>query len=144
MISSILVVCIGNVCRSPMAEGVLRERIPSVELSSAGIGALVDKPAQDHAIALMSERGIDITTHRARQIVTPMCRDTDLILVMDNEQKRVIEDNYVFTCGRVFRIGHFGNFDVPDPYGGPRRQFAESLDLIDSGVEAWAERIRGL
>ncbi|MDR3095646.1 MAG: low molecular weight phosphotyrosine protein phosphatase [Paraburkholderia sp.] len=144
MISSMLVVCVGNVCRSPMAEGILRVRLPAVRLGSAGIGALAGNAPEEHAISLMAERGIDISTHRARQLDASLCRDVEFILVMDNEQKRVIESNYTFACGRVFRLGHFGKFDVPDPYRASRETFAACGELIDRGISDWVSRIHAL
>lgn len=144
MIQSILVVCIGNVCRSPMAEGLLRDRFPDKEVSSAGLGALVGHPTDPNAVALMAEHGIDITSHRARQMVAKSCRDADLIFVMDSEQKRAIEREYPFIRGRVFRLGHHGGFDIPDPYGEARDKFEISYQLISGGVAQWAERISAL
>lgn len=141
MISSILVVCVGNICRSPMAEGMLRNRLPEIRVESAGIGALAGAQADPHSIALMNERGIDISSHRARQLATPLCRNVDLILVMDREQKSVIEERYAFACGRVYQLGQFGGFDVPDPYGASQEVFRHCSELIERGISDWIERI---
>ncbi len=68
MIRHILVVCVGNICRSPMAEALLRDALRGQEditVESAGLGALVGYPADKHAVELMKERSIDITAHRA-------------------------------------------------------------------------------
>ena len=69
MVRYLLVVCVGNICRSPMAAAMLKHQLgeqTDVTVGSAGLGALVGYPADDHAIALMQERGLDISDHRGR------------------------------------------------------------------------------
>ncbi|PVX77972.1 low molecular weight protein-tyrosine-phosphatase [Paraburkholderia unamae] len=144
MISSILMVCVGNVCRSPMSEAMMRKRLPGCRVESAGIGALVDSGAEAHAVSVMRDRGIDISSHRARQVSAAICRNAELILVMDAEQKYAVEQNYTFTCGRVFQIGQFSRFDVPDPYQRGREQFSDCADLIEQGISDWVGRIAAI
>jgi protein-tyrosine phosphatase len=139
---SILVVCEGNICRSPMAEAVLAAALPDTPVRSAGLNALVGSPADDAAVRLMRLRGIDITAHRAAQINRDMCLRSELILVMSIDQKRQLEENYPTSNGRVFRIGEFDKLDVPDPYRQPLAAFESALKLIDQGVRAWVQRIR--
>jgi len=138
----ILAVCIGNICRSPMAEALLATELPNVNVASAGIGALVGKPADPMACQLMSARGIDISPHIAKQLNQDLCRRADLILVMDLEQKRHIESAYPFVRGKVYRLADSINRDVPDPYKRGEAAFEQALDLIDSGVQVWVERIK--
>ena len=137
----ILVVCEGNICRSPMAEGLLKAALPGVGVRSAGLGALVGMPAEDTAVRLMDARGVDIAPHRAVQITGDMCRQSELVLVMSAEQRRRLEQLYPLARGKVFRIGEFDKRDVPDPYRQPEAAFREALQLIDSGVHAWRQRI---
>ncbi|ABB12976.1 low molecular weight protein-tyrosine-phosphatase [Burkholderia lata] len=141
-IATLLVVCVGNVCRSPMAQALLDARLPGVDVQSAGIGALDGQPADPHAIDLLRERGLDLAAHRARQVSSRHVTRADLILTMDLEQKRWLERRHPFLCGRVFRLGAaIHGFDVPDPYLGPRASFEHSLRLIERGVDAWCTRI---
>ncbi|WP_175866934.1 low molecular weight protein-tyrosine-phosphatase [Burkholderia contaminans] len=141
-IATLLVVCVGNVCRSPMAQALLGARLPEVDVQSAGIGALDGHPADPHAIDLMRERGLDLAPHRARQVSSRQVVRADLILTMDLEQKRWLERRHPFLCGRVFRLGGAARgFDIPDPYLGPRASFEQSLRLIERGVDAWCARI---
>ena len=65
---NILVVCVGNICRSPMAEALLKQRFPNKNIDSAGVGALVGHPADPAALEIMTKQGIDITSHVAKQI----------------------------------------------------------------------------
>jgi len=87
MINQILVVCIGNICRSPMAEGLLKRDLPKIKVSSAGLDALVGYGADPIAVEIMAEQGIDIQSHRARMLTDNLVRQSELILVMDNAQK---------------------------------------------------------
>jgi protein-tyrosine phosphatase len=137
MFDRVLVVCVGNICRSPMAEALLRARLgrrPRFEVSSAGVSALVGHPAADAAVALMREREIDISGHRARQVTPQLVSESDLVLVMETGHERAVLEIAPRARGKVHRIGRFGNFDVPDPHRLPRAAFAEALQLIERGV----------
>jgi protein-tyrosine phosphatase len=140
--NNILVVCQGNVCRSPMAMGLLAEALPNVRLHSAGLDALVGMPPDETAVRLMRERGIDISHHRAVQINRELCLDAELVLVMSAEQRKEVEKRYPTSHGRVFRIGEFGRKDVPDPYRQSQSAFERALTIIDEGVREWLQRIQ--
>lgn len=127
-----------------MAQGLLAARLPGWRVQSAGLNALIGAPADDFAIQLLRERDIDITGHRANQITRKMCLDAEMVLVMDREQRRRLEDLYPETCGRVFRLGEFADRDVPDPYRQPQAAFRHALTLIDEGVARWVQRIQRL
>jgi len=136
--STILTVCMGNICRSPMAEAALADRLGrrgvAAAIASAGISALVGRPADPIAQQLMAERGLDISRHRARQLTPELIRSFELILVMEGDQQRAVEAILPSARGRVQRIGHWGGFDVPDPYRQGRPAFERSLDLIERGL----------
>jgi protein-tyrosine phosphatase len=137
----ILVVCEGNICRSPMAQGVLASALPQVRVGSAGIHALSGMPADPTAVRLMQHRGIDITKHRAVQLTRSLCLDTELVLVMSSDQRKSVEDEYPVARGRVFRLGEFNELDVPDPYRHEERVFKEVLQLIEDSAREWLKRI---
>jgi protein-tyrosine phosphatase len=139
---SILVICEGNICRSPMAEGILASALPNAQIRSAGLNALVGHAADDAAIRLMRLRSIDISAHRATQINREMCLNAELVLVMSTQQRNQVEENYPTAKGRVFRIGEFDKVDVPDPFGHSAAAFESAVKLIDDGVRAWLQRIQ--
>ena len=139
---SILVVCEGNICRSPMAQGLLAAALPQVDVRSAGLSALSGMPADETAVRLMKARDIDIADHRATQITRELCSQADLVFVMSAEQRRRLEEKYPFACGRTFRLGELSKQDIPDPYRRPEWVFHESLQLIDQGVREWLQRIQ--
>ena len=127
-----------------MAEAMLQQALgeeSEVSVSSAGLGALVNFPADEHAIALMRERDIDITKHRARQLTAELITATDLILVMEAGHKRAIDLQDPTARGMVYRLCEWQDEDIPDPYRQPRKAFEEALVLIDKGVQDWAEKI---
>ena len=145
MIENILVVCVGNICRSPMAEALLRQALQDmrdVSVSSAGLGALVDYPAAEHAEVLMAERGLDISGHKARQLTPDLIYASDLILVMESRHKRAIDEEDATASGKVYRLCEWRDKDIPDPFQQPRESFEETLLLIEEGVRDWVERIR--
>jgi protein-tyrosine phosphatase len=141
---NILAVCVGNICRSPMAEALLAQALPEAKVSSAGIGALVGHAADEHARILLLERGVDISSHRARQLSIHLSSDSDVILVMEQYHKDFIERAYPFTRGKVYRLGQFDKLDIPDPYRQDRAAFEYALRLIEQGVQAWSQRIAQL
>jgi protein-tyrosine phosphatase len=142
MVQSVLVVCIGNICRSPMAVGLLRTRLRHVQVESAGLGALIGHPADAIARELMRERDIVIDDHRARPLSALLCAQSDVIFVMDAKQKQSVVDRYPTTRGKVFRLGEFIDQDIFDPYGGERSDFQACLTLIDRAIEDWVERLK--
>lgn len=141
MINNILFICIGNICRSPMAEGLLKQRLPEKAVYSAGINALIGAPADRSSVQVMWENGIDISAHRARSLGAWMVSGADLILTMDQDQKRFIELRYPESRGKLFRIGEFAHYDVPDPFRQDLAAFRESHHLIVQGVDDLVARI---
>ena len=145
MIRHILVVCVGNICRSPMAEALLRRELRGQDgftVESAGLGALVGHPASEYSVELMDEIGEDITGHRARQIHPDMVHDADLVLVMEAGHRRAIDDADSTARGKVYRLGEWQDKDIDDPYRQPKTAYADALVDIQAGVSSWAERIR--
>lgn len=141
-VTRILVVCIGNICRSPMAEILQQQAMgPAVSVSSAGLGALVGNGADPHALALMAERGLDLSAHRARQIDQGLVSGHELILVMTQRQKESLEREFPSARGRVFRLGHWQNQDIADPYQKDRAAFELALHHIDQGITDWCARL---
>ncbi len=112
----------------------LRERGLSTAVESAGLGALTGCPADPIACALMTERGLDLGPHRARQLTREMIRQADLVLTMEAGQQRAVEELDASARGRVHRIGRIGRFDVPDPYRQGRAAFEQALALIERGL----------
>jgi protein-tyrosine phosphatase len=147
MFTRILMVCVGNVCRSPMAEAVFASRLAGrgvrAVVESAGIAPVVGRPADPIARELMRERGLDISRHRSRQLSPWIARSFDIILVMESDQVRAVERIFPGARGRVHRIGRWGDFDVPDPYQRDRVVFEQALGLILRGLDDFESAFLG-
>jgi protein-tyrosine phosphatase len=132
-----------------MAAALLARAIEPVTVRSAGTNALVGHGADPIAVDLMAERGIDIRGHRATKLESWMATKSNLILVMDAGQQRLIEQRIPSLHGRVYRLGDavrgtskpLDGFNVPDPYRRGRDVFVDSLKYIDEGVSLWTRRI---
>jgi protein-tyrosine-phosphatase len=111
-VSTILVVCTGNICRSPMAEGLIRHHLAQRELdgidvSSAGVAGWQDSPATPEAVQAMTELGIDISSHVARRLDGDMVEPTDLILAMSAEHADVAARLSPESSDRTFTLKEF-------------------------------------
>lgn len=142
-INRVSVLCTGNICRSPMAAAVLQfgldQAHADVAVSSAGLAAMGGYEADAFAIKLMKERGLDISDHRGKQFTSRAGLETDLILVMSTDQQRMVEENWPLLHGRVYRIGHWDNFNIDDPYERGESAFRKALKTIDIGTTRWLE-----
>lgn len=141
----ILLVCIGNICRSPVAEALLKQQFPDKTVSSAGLAALVGHPADNTAQEIANQDGLDLSAHRARQITQTMCNDADLILVMESDHQRELAARYPLARGKIRCLGELPDgqrFDVADPYRQPRDAFEQAHAAIVRGVTNWVQRIR--
>ena len=140
----ILTLCIGNICRSPLAEALLAHHLPQHQVWSAGLGALVGQPADPLSQLIAQEHGLDISRHRAQQVTSIMCQQADVILVMEQSHKTQLEQQFPVVRGKVFRIGQFGSFEIADPYRQPREAFDTAWAAIERGLNDWLPRIRQL
>jgi protein-tyrosine phosphatase len=155
----ILFVCLGNICRSPTAEGVMRDLVERaglencIELDSVGTGAWhVGEPPDERATETAHARGIALEG-AARQVSTEDFDDFDLILAMDSSNladlRRIAPDEEAREKVRLLRefdpaSAGLGDLDVPDPYYGGPRGFEDVLDLVQAACVGLLEEARGL
>ena len=145
MIKHILVVCVGNICRSPMAERLLKSALRDqgdFTVESAGLSAVVGHSADDKVLELMSEIGEDVSDHRARQIHPDMVKKADLVLVMESCHKQSIDIADPTARGKVIRLGEWQNRDIGDPYRQPKTVFVDALAEIQEGVTSWVQKLK--
>ena len=145
MIQRILIVCVGNICRSPMAEALLRERLAGrgVVVESAGLAGLADRPIDETAAQVLTEHGLGAPEHVARKITLDMISAADLVLAMDQRQLSAIRAIAPQARGKSFLLGHWleGAPAIADPYGQPREAFEACFALIERAVDAWIGRL---
>ncbi len=140
-IHNILVVCVGNICRSPMAEYFLKQQYPDLHIESAGIAALVGHAADQKATLCMQHLGIDMNAHSARKLNTDMVKTADLILVMSQNQQKHVEQSWPFAKGKTFRLGHWQSRNIPDPFQHEQWVFDETCQLIQDCIRDWTQHI---
>ncbi|GEA52368.1 protein-tyrosine-phosphatase [Vibrio inusitatus NBRC 102082] len=141
MFNNILVVCIGNICRSPIGEEILKQALPAKTITSAGLGALVDKPADENSVKVSALHDVDLTEHAARQITTKMIADNDLILVMEKGHIDAITKLAPAARGKTMLYGHWLNKEIPDPYKQSFEAFEHVYELIDKSAKEWLKRL---
>ena len=115
--NKILIVCVGNICRSPTAERILQEKLPGKQVSSAGLKALEDKGMDLQSAKLLSERGYISDNHRARTINRELVASADLILVMQRVHQSLLMEQYPEVSGKVMLLGRWSNnLEIIDPF----------------------------
>ena len=140
MIDRVLVVCVGNICRSPVAEGMLKQALhgKGIVVESAGISALVGQPADEKSIRLACSHGVDIRSHRAQQLTREMLAAADLILVMENRHTETITQMAPEVRGKIKLLGYWQeNQEISDPYNRSIETFEKTIELIHQGVSRW-------
>lgn len=143
MFRSILVVCLGNICRSPVGERRLSAGLPDLRVGSAGLHALVGEPADPVTAEVAARHGIDVAGHVARQMTAELGAAHDLILVMEKAHRNEIVARMPQLSGRTMLFGQWidGGLDVPDPFRRPVEMHETAVSLIRRAGDAWIARL---
>jgi protein-tyrosine phosphatase len=153
--TKVLFVCLGNICRSPTADGVFRELIArekldqKIRVDSAGTGDWhIGKAPDSRTVAAARQRGYDLSVLRARQVSTRDFAEFDYVLAMDKSNlmnlQRIKPSNYSGHLGLFLEFGSRGDYrEVPDPYHGDREDFELVLDLVEDAAQGLLNHIRG-
>lgn len=148
----ILMVCMGNICRSPTAEAVcrakIRERLLNIEVDSAGtIGYHQGDKPDSRAMAAGKRRGLSFDGMRARQVIDADFEYFDLILAADNSNladlRRRCPPEYQYKLKLMLSYGDCDTDEVPDPYYGGEQGFEFVIDLLEESMEALLEQLSG-
>jgi protein-tyrosine phosphatase len=146
----ILMVCLGNICRSPLAEGILKSKLPSKTfyVDSAGtsnyhVGSIPDK----RSIAIANQFNLDITSQRGRQFSTKDFDNFDIIYAMDNSNYKNIlklarnkqdQQKVKLILNEIYKKQ---NFDVPDPYTGGNEGFRNVFMMLDEACDIISQNL---
>lgn len=142
MFDSILVVCTGNICRSPIGERFLKNYLPNKKIDSAGTGALVNHIADDSAIKIAALHGISLEGHRGQQFTSILARQYDLILVMEKLHIEQIGRIAPEARGKTMLFGHWINRrEIPDPYKKSEEAFRSVYLLIEEAGQRWVDKL---
>ncbi len=138
----VLTVCVGNICRSPVAAAILAGQLPDHAVSSAGIAAVVGRNVDPTAREVAEAAGIFLDEHAARQFTRKIGEQHDLILVLEGGHKREIERIAPELSGRVMGLTRWnGDADIPDPYRRDREFHEYVFTLIQEATIAWVSRL---
>ncbi|EQC2552483.1 MULTISPECIES: protein-tyrosine-phosphatase [Enterobacter] len=135
---SILVVCTGNICRSPVGERLLRSRLPDMKVDSAGIAALTGEAADPVMAETSREHGLSLEGHCAKQLTPLMCREYDLILAMEQNHIEAVTRLAMESRGKTFLFGYWlQQMEIADPYRRGRDISGVIFQQLFSAAEEW-------
>jgi len=143
MTHRVLFVCTGNVCRSPMAEGLLRRLAEregeEMEVASAGLGAMEGMPPSENSVIAMQEEGIDISDHCSRMLTERMVEESTHIFGMGEGHVETIRAHFPDSREKVFVLREFIaeeglDLNVPDPIGGDLDEYRLARNLIKEAM----------
>src|SRR6266478_4419699 len=140
---TVLFVCTGNVCRSPMAEGIFRYAMQGrgdYRVFSAGLGAMEGQPPSHYAVQAVKELGIDISGQRSRMLTPELVQQADYIFGMTHSHIDTVMMLYPFTAEKTFLLREFDETldqfekDISDPIGGSYEIYLTCRDQIEQGI----------
>lgn len=143
-IQSVLVLCHGNLFRSPFAESLLASKVPELRVSSAGLHAAQDHASPDRAIALAAHFGVDLKAHRTTPIGEQIVADADLILVMEGAQKVELLRLFPSARAKTRVLGDFLDSSprhLPDPWSEDENVGRIILGRVEDAVASLAKRM---
>lgn len=142
----VLMICTANICRSPVAEGLLRDRLHQQGLThwtvrSAGTWAQVKRGASQNSVIVMNERGLDISNHLAQMVEAKHLREADLVLCMETGHAEALRAEFQQYAPKVYLLTEMAgrNYSISDPYGQSLSAYKlmanEVEEIIDEGLE---------
>lgn len=144
MTETILVVCLGNICRSPVGERLLQARLPGCRVGSAGIAAMVGQGAEAQSAETAARHGLSLEGHVARQFTPELGAAHDLILVMEPGHLLHVGRYSPHLEERCHLFDHWtGARGIPDPYRRPAAFHDKVFARLAEAADAWAAHLRG-
>ena len=143
MFDSILVVCAGNICRSPTGERLLKKYLPNKQINSAGLRALVGHPAEASSIYVAQQHELSLEGHQGKQLTSNMCREHNLILVMEKVHLGAVCSLVPEVRGKIMLFGHWlHGCEITDPYHQSQEAFEFVFNVLNTSAQNWAKVLR--
>jgi len=142
----LMVVCTGNICRSPMAEAVLRDQIKkrglAAQVASCGLDAPVGRLPHRYAVQVNQARGVPIDEgKRSMRCSTTALKQALIIFVMEDHHRHQILHRHVEVGGKTFLLGHWQEQQIADPVQSPLEAFEVVYEQIEQGCAAWLDHL---
>lgn len=145
MFKRILVLCTGNICRSPVAGALLAARLPDKQIETAGLNALEGQGVEPRARALAEADGLDVSTHQARQVSVDILQGADLVLVMSDGQRLAVGQMDPAALGKTMLLGRWldngKGREIPDPYRKSSEAFEHVHQLLTQAADSWVGKL---
>lgn len=145
MFKRFLIVCSGNVCRSPLATVMLASLVTESEVRSAGTltkkSELVGAKADDTIQSIAKELGFDLSGHLAKQLTVEDCQWSDIILVMEPEHIGKVSEVCPHSRGKTFLLGQWGEGTINDPFQRSELEYRAAMIQIKSACESWRKKV---
>jgi protein-tyrosine phosphatase len=146
----ILVVCTGNICRSPVGEALLRDRLQERgltdwQVASAGTWAQVVRGASQYSVEILAEQGLDIREHRAQMITRQHMQEADLVLCMESGHVEALRAEFPEYADKLHLFSEMvgRSYSISDPYGQPKdayyRMVRDLTEVVDEGLDTVIE-----
>ena len=145
MFNKILVVCVGNICRSPTGEALLKQKLPNHTIASAGVGALMGDPADAQASQVAQQHGVDLSTHVAQQLTSELAAQYDLILVMEQGHIDAVSQISPSARSKTMLFGQWlpqGRREIADPYRQSDEMFQLTYQQLAQAADLWVDKLK--
>jgi len=143
----LLVLCTGNVCRSPMAEALLEHHVSRLKLDaqviSRGLSAPVGRLPHRHAVQVAQTHGVPLNPKKRAAAVASVDMAMALVIfVMDSGHRREVQQRFPTASGKTFLLGQWQEQEIADPINEPLQAFEHAWQQCESGVQEWVKRLR--
>ena len=149
--AKILIICTANICRSPVAAALLRDRLrqrglTDWQVGSAGTWAMEERGASRYSIQVSARNGLDITAHRSAMVDEAYLNEADLVLTMEDGHAEALRAEFPHHAYKVYQLSEMIGrvYNIADPYGGPMEEYERMYEGLREVIDGGMDRIIAL